>query len=1310
VARPGRVRAAAAFAVGAAAVLWIDGWLAVARPSPVGPGERPPEALSRALGSVARDLEVRASVFAAAPEVTRFLEGGGIAVNRRALFDAAQKALDGAAPNAWLALADPAGAVQAWWGEAPASVSPWPSAKPLSAEWSATTLTLVFRKAVGALGFSGFVSCARDLPVAAPEFAHALGLEGEADAWEAAAPPATALLSSPGGEPLVGARRRPSGTAPREGQPVALATLLAAVAVLIGRARVPWRIGAALALAFLGFVAAGSAAPHALAAPELMILAAGLALLPSAAARVQSATPPLPAASARAASLLLLLAAFVAAGRLDVPDLGAAAGEVLRALVPLTALAGLLTAALLVSATEPPPEAGGRGWLTAALAASAAFLALDLEFVRPGGAGVLILALSVAACFELWRRALRPPGREASGLLRLTLATASLLVLLVAPWHEHRRAAEAARLTSRVRRPDPETVSLSAVWSAQRAVERVSRLDLDHFLPAPPDRSDLSDLAYRIWKDGEASGEESPLNAYEVFDPAGRLVSSFSLLPRPSTRGGIPGVPVTIDRYRVAVVWRDAPLSASDRRWGRVRIEVADWPSWDPLPARIEVYRRLVLGGSTRLPARSGEGLRPLLAAYGPDGSPLEEGPDLPASVRALLPKVAAAPVRLRLRFRDQELVGELRPAAGGFELVAVAGPDFFGRLLTAAIVLPALALLALAAVALLAWRILASPPAERAALVPASARTFRGRLVAFFVVGVMIPLVALTFFLRSEITNRSAQDIIDHARSALQTAGRVLDSYMLSADVGRDRLDLLDDSILAWLSSAVGYDLSVYGRDARLKATSRRDIYAAGLLPDRVPAPAYVAIGLSGAEQHVGARPVAGSRFEEVTSPLGSVPGVPGLRSPGLLSVLLLPQRRVAEAETAQLTAAVSAFSLLIFVASAAIAGRLAVRVARPVADLVEGTRAVTRGDFAPRVPEPPDEELKELVRAFLSMSRSLKEQTDALSFEKERLATLLAHLTAGVVALGEGGRLLLANPAAAALGGGRADGARLAEVFPGEEMSEVRRLLAEPAAGGTPVDVEPRPGERWRIVTVPLPLGGAGSRLAVIEDVSDVVRSNRLAAWAEMARIIAHEIKNPLTPIRLSVEHLREVWRRRAPDFDKVLEECATNVLKQTEELRRAAAEFSDYARLPRPDVRSVPLSPLLEEAAAAYRGAPNVRFSVAAEPGLSALADARLLRRVFSNLVGNAVEALGGAGGTVALSARRENGRVEVVVEDDGPGVSPEILPRLFDPYFSSKSGGTGLGLAIVKKVVEEHGGTIEAGNRSPRGFRVEFTLPC
>ena len=156
-----------------------------------------------------------------------------------------------------------------------------------------------------------------------------------------------------------------------------------------------------------------------------------------------------------------------------------------------------------------------------------------------------------------------------------------------------------------------------------------------------------------------------------------------------------------------------------------------------------------------------------------------------------------------------------------------------------------------------------------------------------------------------------------------------------------------------------MGYDLSVYSPEAQLVATSRRDLYAAGLLPERVASGAYVAIGLGEGRQRIDARRIGGSLFEEMTTALSAVPGVPGVRSPILLSLLLLPQQRVAEAEAAQLTAAFSTFSLLVFLISAAVAGRLAVRVARPVADLVEGTRAVARGDFTPSLQEPPDQEL---------------------------------------------------------------------------------------------------------------------------------------------------------------------------------------------------------------------------------------------------------------------------------------------------------------------------------------------------------------
>jgi signal transduction histidine kinase len=188
--------------------------------------------------------------------------------------------------------------------------------------------------------------------------------------------------------------------------------------------------------------------------------------------------------------------------------------------------------------------------------------------------------------------------------------------------------------------------------------------------------------------------------------------------------------------------------------------------------------------------------------------------------------------------------------------------------------------------------------------------------------------------------------------------------------------------------------------------------------------------------------------------------------------------------------------------------------------------------------------------------------------------------------------------------------------------------------------------------------------------------------------------------------------VWRRSGggtPEFERALDECVTNVLRQTEELKRAASEFSDYARLPQPEIGPTDVGRIIRDTAAAFSGAPGVRWAVESEPGALAEADPRLLARVLSNLIGNAVDALSGSAGRIALSAQRKNGRIIVTVEDTGPGVPERLLPRLFDPYFSAKSGGTGLGLAIAKKIVEEHGGEITAENRREGGFRVRFELP-
>ena len=1296
---------AAALLLAAPALAWLDGWFAIPARPPAA-GAAPPE-LRLALEDVSRDLAARTRAFAENPEVSRSLSGGGIAVERERLFSSARQAVGDAPAGTWIALADPRGNALAWWGDAPARLPPIRPSGTLEARWSATRMELLHWGLAGQPPFAGVVCAGRTLPVEGPAFSRALGLGPETAAWEPVAPDGVspALLEGAGGRsPLVAGRVAPvPGHLPAwfRGRAAALVLVLALAFALVAFGSASPAIGAGLMLAFLGAEAAAGRGHGVLGEPRVWLMAAGLFFLPIGLAQLRgSGTRPV---FRLLLGFALFGAALVAAHGATLPDLGSRFPITGRPFIELVALAALLASALAIgAAASRRPGAGTPGWGTVAIVVTLAGLTAALLFVDPSPAFRPAVAAVCLFAFEAWRRTIaRAPETGALGPFRLAAGTTLLLLLVAAPVHENSRVVEAYRVARAIRLPAPDRISPTAVVAVRLAVDNVERFDLATELPAPVGDVDLSDLAYRLWHDGEARAPSASLIAYEVFDRSGMLRSRFSLIPEIDAAGPDGGRGVRIERHLVAIVQQAAVLSDAGAPWGRAIVSVADWPSWDPLPPRLEVYRRLVGAPPTAAQAR------PVLVFYGPDGARREEGPDLSPETFDRVRR-ARREQRVRIRYREEVLWGELRPMPDGFQLIAIPGPAFLQRLLAAVLLLPAAGGLYLLGGVIVLVRAAGARRSLRD-LLPPGARTFRGRLVALFVLTVMVPLLAVTFFLRASITARSRQDTIAHARTGLETARRVLDDYLPSAPAARGRLGLIDDALLSWLANAVGFDLSVYSPEATLAATSRRDLYAAGLLPERVPASSYVAVGLAEARETTDARILAGRPYEELTTSLSAVPGVPGVRSPVLLSLLLLPQQRTAEAEAAQLTAAVTAFALLVFLISAAIAGRLAVRVAKPVADLAAGTRAVARGDFSPQLAEPPDEEFRELVRAFLYMSRSLHEQTTALSREKERLATLLSQLTAGVVAYGIDGRVLLANPAAARLSGGRVDGASLEEVFPGEAMGPVRDVLSRVGDAHVSEEIEPRPGERWRVVTVSLPLAGTGARMAVIEDVSDVVRSNRLAAWAEMARIIAHEIKNPLTPIRLSVEHLREVWRRKSPDFERVLEECVSNVLRQTEELRRSASEFGDYARLPRPEIRPTDVAMLLRDAAAAYSAAPGVRWVVEAPAGLEAMADPRLLSRVLSNLVGNSVDALK-QGGRIRLAAARRDGRIEASVEDDGPGVPAEILPRLFDPYFSAKSGGTGLGLAIAKKIVEEHGGTIGAANRPEGGFRVRFDLPA
>jgi nitrogen fixation/metabolism regulation signal transduction histidine kinase len=226
------------------------------------------------------------------------------------------------------------------------------------------------------------------------------------------------------------------------------------------------------------------------------------------------------------------------------------------------------------------------------------------------------------------------------------------------------------------------------------------------------------------------------------------------------------------------------------------------------------------------------------------------------------------------------------------------------------------------------------------------------------------------------------------------------------------------------------------------------------------------------------------------------------------------------------------------------------------------------------------------------------------------------------------------------------------------------------------------------------------------------DLERSNRLAAWAEMARQVAHEVKNPLTPIQLSAEHLRRVFHDRSADFEATLERCTETILGQVNSLRRIVTEFSAFARPPAAVLQPHDMGALIQDVLAPYlRALPReVNLAVRLADGTPRVrGDRRLLERAVLNLLENALQAVGERG-EIAVSLGSRDGRVELAIEDDGPGLDPEIRARVFEPFFSTKTGGSGLGLALVKKIAEDHGGGVTLTSQAGERTRALLWLPA
>ena len=410
--------------------------------------------------------------------------------------------------------------------------------------------------------------------------------------------------------------------------------------------------------------------------------------------------------------------------------------------------------------------------------------------------------------------------------------------------------------------------------------------------------------------------------------------------------------------------------------------------------------------------------------------------------------------------------------------------------------------------------------------------------------------------------------------------------------------------------------------------------------------------------------------------------------------------------------------------------------RLVAPIQQLVEGTAAVARGDLETELAPPPRDEIGVLVSSFNDMTRRLRAARDEaqqsraqVEAERANVETILARLSTGVIALTANREIRAANTAAADILGAELDarsGEPLAEVARGQPLLEQLVDVAEAhfSAGQTEwreqIMLREEVGRRvltCACTSLPSEDPDAAGYVIVFDDITTLLEAQRDAAWGEVARRLAHEIKNPLTPIQLSAERLRRRYlERMAPEDAQVLDRATHTIVTQVEAMKEMVNAFSDYARAPDMQISQFPINRLVTEVVELYRAEDrDVTIGLdldASNPTIEA--DNGRLRQILHNLLRNSMEALSErAGGEIRVRVdtleRYAVRLVRIIVEDNGPGFQSGRLEQVFDPYVTSKPKGTGLGLAIVRKLVEEHAGTIEAGNRKAGGARVTVTLP-
>jgi len=562
---------------------------------------------------------------------------------------------------------------------------------------------------------------------------------------------------------------------------------------------------------------------------------------------------------------------------------------------------------------------------------------------------------------------------------------------------------------------------------------------------------------------------------------------------------------------------------------------------------------------------------------------------------------------------------------------------------------------------------------------------TFGGRLRLLVAGGVVVPLAILTLFLHQRISTQELR--LERARGleALQAA------RYTAVHLGGGFA--VDDELARWLASGWGGEVALWD-GINLVAASRPDLVSTGALPQLPEAEAIPAF-------LVGRNDPMVLRWRGRLVAAGPV-DLEGFR------LLLHLYRSDSSAAGPDLGAVdwLLTGALLSALFALVLTTRVEERLSTSLRDMVVLARKLLDGEPVGQLPRPRESDLAEVLDAVGTMNEQVQRREISLRYQEELLRITLKTLEQAVVVLEPDGTERFANPSAH----------KLQEEHGDLFLEELHAVVETASVGGSATTtVQPIPGRdlTWRIgvAGVPFPDGARGL-VAVVDDVTDLVRADRMRQLNQLARIVAHEVKNPLTPVRLWVQELEAAAGRDDPEFPQLLDEACREIAEQVSRLQETANSFSNLVALENWEAEPVDLAAIVSEGGSGSRilkrRGIHFELEISSPPPPPVMGDRHWLRRVFANLIQNSIDALGDEPGTVTVRLSAEDGSVVLVVEDTGGGVPDERLPELFAPHFSTTTAGSGLGLALVHQVVLRCHGRVAAAN-AERGLQVRLEFP-